>query len=129
MTQFSNNKYDLEERTVKFGESIIDFLKKVQENSINSSSIKQIVRSATSVGANYFEANNASSRNDFRNKIYICKKEANETKYWIRILVKTNPEIIESARISWKEAQELNLIFQKIINTLNENNKSKKLEN
>ena len=115
----NNNHYDLEERTAKFGEDVIDFIKSVKRNSLNDSILKQLIRSATSVGANYCEANNASSKQDFRNKIYICKKEVNETKYWFRMLTKTNPEVKNSARKLWQEAQELNLIFQKIVNSLN----------
>ena len=113
------NNYDLEERTAKFGEDVIDFIKSVKRNSLNDPILKQLIRSATSVGANYCEANNASSKSDFRNKIYICKKEVNETKYWFRMLTKTNPELKNSTRKLWKEAQELNLIFQKIVNSLN----------
>jgi len=116
--QFSN-KFDLEERTAKFSENIISFLKTLKKDIVNEPIIKQLIRSATSIGANYCEANNASSKNDFRNKIYICKKESNETKYWIRMVTNTNPELKEDARKLWKEAQELNLIFQKIVNSLN----------
>ena len=122
MTQFSSSKsnnYDLEERTAKFGEDVVDFIKSIKRNSINDSSIRQLIKSATSVGANYCEANNASSKNDFRNKIYICKKEINETKYWLRILTRINPELKDITRKLWQEAQELNLIFQKIVNSLN----------
>ena len=122
MIQFSNeknNNYDLEERTAKFGESIIDFVKNIDRNSINDSLIKQLIRSGTSIGANYYEANNASSKSDFRNKIYICKKEVNETKYWLRMLTRVDVELKDAARELWKEAQELNLIFQKIVNSLN----------
>ena len=113
------NNYDLEERTAKFSEDVIDFIKSVSRNSLNDSILRQLIRSATSVGANYCEANNASSKQDFRNKIYICKKEINETKYWFRMLVKTNPELKDKARKLWQESQELNLIFQKIVNSLN----------
>ena len=113
------DNYDLEERTAKFSEDVIDFVKSVNRNSLNDSILRQLIRSATSVGANYCEANNASSKQDFRNKIYICKKEINETKYWFRMLVKTNPELKDKAKELWQEAQELNLIFQKIVNSLN----------
>jgi four helix bundle protein len=75
MTQFSNN-YDLEERTAKFGEAVIKFAKKISVNNITKSLINQLIRAATSIGANYMEANCASSKSDFRNKIYICKKES-----------------------------------------------------
>jgi len=114
-----NNNFDLEERTAKFSEDVIDLIKSMKRSSLNDSILKQLIRSATSVGANYCEANNASSKSDFRNKIYICKKEVNETKYWFRMLTKTNPEQKDKARTLWQEAQELNLIFQKIVNSLN----------
>jgi four helix bundle protein len=121
MSKFSNKvaqSYDLEERTARFGEDVIDAVKRIKRDVINDSLIKQLVKSATSIGANYCEANNASSKSDFRNKIYICKKEANETKYWLRMLTRTNPELKDTARKLWQEAQELNLIFQKIVNSL-----------
>lgn len=71
--------YDLEERTAVFGENVIDFIKTLKQNVINVPLISQFIRSATNIGANYCEANNASSKRDFKNKIFICKKEASET--------------------------------------------------
>jgi len=118
----NNSKYDLEERTVKFGEEIIRFSKKVSRNVITLPIISQLIRAGTSVGANYCEANGASSKKDFRNKIYICKKEIQETKYWLRIITEAEPNVKEKARILWKEAQELTLIFGKIVSSLNKNN-------
>jgi len=124
MSQFPNKKseYDLEERTAKFAEVIIEFVKEIKKDYVNLSIITQLIRSGTSVGANYCEANGASSKKDFRNKIHICKKEIQETKYWLRILSKTNPEMKEMAKKIWKEAQELTLIFQKIISSLKKKN-------
>ena len=119
-------KYDLEDRTIKFSEHIIDMLKKIKFDAINKSIINQLVRSATSVGANYCEANGASSKKDFKHKIHICKKEIKETKYWLQLMSKTNPEIKEKIRILWKEAQELTLIFSKITATMS---KSKNIKN
>ena len=84
--------YDLEERSAKFGEEIIKFLKGIPLNEINRPIIKQLIRSATSIGANYMEANAASSKKDFRNKISISRKEANESKHWFRMLAVANPE-------------------------------------
>ena len=75
MNQLPNNRYNLEERTAKFGESVILFCKSINQDTINKPIINQLIRSATSVGANYMEANGASSRKDFANKIFICKKE------------------------------------------------------
>ena len=75
MNELRNKKnYDLEERTAKFGENIIVLCKGVKQDSISKPIINQLVRSATSIGANYMEANGASSKKDFRNKIHICKE-------------------------------------------------------
>lgn len=74
-------KYDLEERTALFGENIIGLAKSLQKNVVNLELIKQIVRSGTSVGANYMEADGAESKKDFRHKIAICRKEVKETKH------------------------------------------------
>jgi four helix bundle protein len=110
--------YDLEERTKKFSKEVIKLLKSISQNSINRSIISQLIRSATSVGANHCEANNASSKKDFRNKIFICKKELQETKYWIEMLSETNLEVKDCLRILWQESHELSLIFNKIANKL-----------
>lgn len=107
-------QYDLEERTAKFGESIIEFVKSLDQNNINYSLVNQIIRSSTSIGANYMEANQASSKRDFRNKIHICRKESNETKHWLRMIAKANLNKVIQCRHLWKEAHELTLIFAKI---------------
>ena len=120
-----NREYDLEERTAMFSEDIIDFVKNIKRDDINRNIISQLVRAVTSTGANYCEANAASSRKDFRNKIYICKKEMNETKYWLRILAKYHPELKGKIRVFWQEAHELHLIFQRITNTLDSNKEFK----
>ncbi len=109
--------YDLEERTAKFGEDVIDFVRTLKRNEINRPLISQIIRSATSIGANYMEANQASSKKDFKNKIRLCRKEANETKHWLRMISKANPEKQNDCRKLWKEAHELTLIFAKISKT------------
>lgn len=107
-------KYDLEERTAVFGENIIEFLQKIPSNSLTTPLITQLIKSSTSIGANYMEANHASSKKDFRNKIAICTKEANETKHWLRMISKAAPQHIEKCRNLWKEAHELTLIFATI---------------
>ena len=124
MTQFSNN-YDLEERTGKFGEDLIKFCKTLHQNTITKPIISQLIRAGTSIGANYMEANAASSRRDFRNKIFICKKEAQETKHWLRMLNQCFPSKKEEIRKLWKECQELTLIFQKITSSLDKKKKTK----
>ncbi len=124
MNQFSENKtYDLEERTARFSENIIEFVKTIKRDDINRNIISQLARAATSIGANYYEANASSSKKDFRNKIYISKKEANETKYWLRLLSAHQPELKEKAKILWKEAHEFHLIFQKVTNTIDNDKK------
>ena len=117
MTEFQN-KYNLEERTGKFGEDIIKFCRSIKQDAITKPIISQLIRSGTSIGANYMEANGASSKKDFRNKIYICKKEAQETKHWLRMIVQCVPDKKEETRVLWKEAQELTLIFGKIVSSL-----------
>ena len=117
-TESKPTKYDLEERTAKFGENIIGFCMTLIQDAISKPLISQIVRSGTSIGANYIEANGASSPKDFRNKIYISKKEAGETKYWLRMITKRFPEQKDTTTMLWKECQELTLIFQKIVSTL-----------
>ncbi len=117
MDQFSN-KYDLEERTARFGEAVIKFCQSLRQDIISKPLISQLVRSGTSVGANYMEANGASSKPDFRNKIFICKKEAQETKHWLRMLAGYFPERKEDIGKLWQECQALTMIFQKITSTL-----------
>lgn len=81
------SKYDLEERTAKFGEAIIKFAKKIPVNKVTERVIPQLVGAGTSVGANYCEADDAESAKDFIHKIGICKKEARESKHWLRMTV------------------------------------------
>lgn len=115
MPQFEN-KYDLEDRTTQFSSELIVFCKPCSKDVITTPIISQLIRSGTSIGANYREANGASSRKDFQNKIFICKKEAKETLYWLELIERTFDEERqkERARKLWKEAKELTLIFSKI---------------
>jgi len=107
--------YDLENRTAKFAESIIDLVKNIKINPINKRIIPQIVASSGSVGANYCEANEAESKKDFVHKMAIAKKEIKETKHWLRLLVRAENNQGEHIKPIWKEAQELLPIFSKII--------------
>jgi len=115
MSQILNNiKYDLEERTSMFSKNIINFSNKMPLTLTTKPLLQQLIRSATSIGANYCEANGASSRKDFKNKIHTCKKEAKETEYWLELLLKTSPTLNTVSQVLWKEAHELTLIFSKI---------------
>ncbi len=107
--------FDLEERTALFGEKVIAFAKRVPRNEVTGVLVRQIVRSGTSIGANYCEANDAESKKDFRHKIGICRKESKETKHWIRMIVAAEPQLKEEGRVVWQEAKELNLIFGSIL--------------
>ena len=111
-------QYDLEGRTKKFSKEVMEQLTTIKIHDLNRNIITQLSRSVTSVAANYREANAASSRNDFRNKIFICRKEIQETEYWIEMLATTNPGLKEKLRQFWREAHELTLIFNKISSSL-----------
>ncbi|MFA6534068.1 MAG: four helix bundle protein [Patescibacteria group bacterium] len=108
--------YDLGERTAKFGEVIIRFCKNLPYNENTRILTSQLIRAATSVGANYCEADNASSKKDFKYKIGICNREAKETMYWLRMIAAAAPQLKEEIRKYWREVHELNLIFSAIIN-------------
>lgn len=112
--QKERRTYDLEERTAAFGEAVISFAKSLPLNPVTSPLIGQLVRSGTSVGANYCEADDAESKKDFVHKIGICRKESRETKHWLRMIARAIPESKELARPLWREAKELHLIFAAI---------------
>jgi four helix bundle protein len=107
-------KYDLEERTAKFGEEIIEFAKKIPVTPVTQRLIPQLVAAGTAIGSNYCEADDAESAKDFKHKIGICKKEARETKHWFRMIAVATPELKDEARKLWQEAKELHLIFNSI---------------
>ena len=113
--QKNNDKvFDLVERTEQFGEKAIEFAKVIPKNVITLPIISQFIRSATSVGANYMEADCAESKKDFFHKIAIAKKEAKETTHWLRMIAKATPELSEDCRGLWKESHELTLILSSI---------------
>jgi four helix bundle protein len=107
-------RFDLEERTARFGENSIRFAKQVVLNPVTEPLIRQLVRSATSIGANYCEADDSGSKKEFRYRISVCKREARETKHWLRMLAAGAPEHKADARQLWQEAKELHLIFAAI---------------
>lgn len=111
----NDKKYDLEERTARFGEAIIEFAKQLPRDTVTVSLVSQVVRSATSIGANYLEADGAESKKDFRHKIALCKKESKETRHWLRMIAKALPERKDECRRLWQEVQELSLIFSAIL--------------
>ena len=107
--------YDLEDRTARFGEAVIRFCKTIRLNTTNRALVDQLIRAATSVGANYLEADDAESKKDFRHKIALCRKESKEARHWLRMIVASEPDKRDQARQLWQEAKELNLIFGAIV--------------
>lgn len=108
----------LAERTLQFSKDILAFCKAEKVTRISGPLLDQLVRSATSIGANYVEANNAASKADFKNKIFIAKKEAAESKYWLQLLEGEVANLRECQRL-FQECHYLLMILQKIISTLN----------
>ncbi|MEW5805296.1 MAG: four helix bundle protein [Patescibacteria group bacterium] len=119
----SKRVYNLEERSAEFGEAIIDFCKEIPKNYITLPIINQLIRCGTSIGANYCEADCAESKRDFEHKLGICKKEAKEAKYWLRMVSRAAPGLAGRAEELSQEANELQLIFIAIIKK-SRNNKS-----
>ena len=117
-------KFDLAERTAKFGEEIIKFCRKISRGPVTDPLVNQLVKCGTSVGANYSEADDAESKLDFKHKIGICKKESKETRHWLRMIAIAMPNLADEARIYWKESNELNLIFTTIVKNSRLNGKS-----
>jgi four helix bundle protein len=104
--------YDLEERTARFGEAIIDFARRIPAGPLTERIISQLVGAGTSVGANYDEADDAVSKKEFLKCIGTCKKEARESKHCMA--ARAVPELKSDARELWLEARALHLIFAKI---------------
>lgn len=115
MTQVqSPKKYDLEERSAQFGENVIRLCQNIPKTVITTPLINQLIKSATSCGANYSEADDAESKKDFKHKIGICKKESRESKHFLRMMAVAVPAMKLDIQLLWQEAKELNLIFNTI---------------
>ncbi len=117
MAQEKNTKktYDLDARTLEFGKRIVRLAKALSKNTINSVLVSQVVRSGTSVGANYREANEASTKKDLVYRMTLCKKEAKETLYWLDIVTEANRELESRIKPLRQEAGELVKIFAAIV--------------
>ena len=112
-------KYDLEDRTLEFGKRIVKFAKKLPQNTVNFKLIDQFVRSGTSMGANYREANETETTKDFKYRIRICRKEGKETIYWLKLVEEANPDFKEEIKSLLKETKELVKIFASILKKYN----------
>jgi four helix bundle protein len=111
----------LEERASLFAEIVMDFCRSLPLDAVNDPLVRQLVRSATSIGANYCEADEAESKKDFRHKIALCRKEARETKYWLRMIARAAPSHAPRSRVLWREAKEIHLILCAIVRTTDKN--------
>lgn len=107
--------YDLEERTFKFAKQVISFIKMLPRTTANIEISKQLVRSSGSVGANYIEANEALGKKDFLLHIKISRKEAKESRYWLRLLEIEDAALDGKRQVLTGEAQELMNIFGVIL--------------
>jgi four helix bundle protein len=115
MNETQNSKpFDLEERTFKFAKTINGYVKMLSRTIVNVEISKQLVRSGGSVGANYIEANESLGRKDFIMRIKICRKEAKETIYWLK-LSEPQSEGETEKNLLIKEATELMKIFGSIV--------------
>lgn len=116
MLKTQNQKpYDLEERTLEFGKRIIRMCKAVVQGTINNTLVQQVMRSGTSIGANYREANETETKKDFCFRMRICRKEAKETMYWLLLIIEANPTMTKRIEPLIQEAQELVKITAAII--------------
>ncbi|MFO7789703.1 MAG: four helix bundle protein [Bacteroidales bacterium] len=116
--KMTNSKpvYNLEERTFQFAKQVRLFKKKLPKNTANIEDSKQLVKSSGSVGANYIEANESLSKKDFIMRVKICRKEAKESAYFLRLIYETNAAEFEKEGIDLHdEAIQLKKIFSSII--------------
>ena len=105
--------YDLEKRTAHFGEAVIDFAKTIPQTAVTSRLISQLVGAATSVGANYVEADDAISKREFLKNIGTCRKEAREVKHFLRMAVRALPELKGQASRYGLKPENCTLSFRK----------------
>ena len=116
MTEAQNSKhYDLEDRTLKFAKEVIHFVGMLPKKIANIEIMKQLIRSSGSVGANYIEANEALSKKDFAMRIKICRKEAKESRYWLRLIEVRGEDAEKRKQSLVSEATELMKIFGSIV--------------
>jgi four helix bundle protein len=108
------DKADLEERTKRFALRVIGFVAELPKSKVKDVLGYQLLKSGTSIGANYREANRAESRNDFIHKTGIVEKEAAETRYWLELSQETRLGSAQELRWFLQESAELLAIFTSI---------------
>ena len=116
MNEIQKSKpYDLEDRTLEFSKRLIRICKELPKNTINFKLVDQIIRSGTSMGSNYREANETETKKDFQFRMRLCRKEGKETIYWFNLIIEANPEFREKIIILLQETTELVKIFASIL--------------
>jgi four helix bundle protein len=117
MTKSENTKtYDLEERTFEFAKICRAFAKRLPKTTANIEDGRQLIKASGSVGANYIEANESLSKKDFLMRVKISRKEAKESRYWLRLLDTGDPDDLDRERGKLiTEATELMNIFGAIL--------------
>jgi four helix bundle protein len=117
MTKTQNSKqYDLEDRTLAFAKRVRGLVKRLPKTLANVEDGRQLIKASGSVGANYNEANEAISKKDFILRIKICRKEAKESKYWLKLIDTEEEAELENERQDLeREASELTSIFGSIV--------------
>lgn len=110
--------YNLEERTFEFARDCRFLVRKLFKSTSNNEDGKQLIKSSGSVGANYIEANEKLGEKDLKFRLKISRKEAKESKYWLRLLGDLNDDLKEEINILTQEAEELRKILSAIINKI-----------
>jgi four helix bundle protein len=114
--KFRTKQYDLEDRSFIFAKDVRVFVKKIPKTVANIEDTKQVVRASGSVGANYIEANESLSKKDFIMRIKICRKEAKESRYWLKLIDSGSDSTVQKNRNDLiQEATELTSIFGAIV--------------
>lgn len=117
-SNYQNNKheFDLERRTLGFAKEIVIFCKSLTFNTVNNKLIDQIIRSGSSVGANYREANDCLGKKDFIHRLRISRKESKETIFWLELILVANPDKKEIIGNLINECTQIRNILSSIIN-------------
>ena len=118
----NTKRFDLEERTLLFAKKVRVFVSSLPKTVANLEDIKQLIRASGSVGANYIEANESLSKKDFYMRIKICRKEAKESGYWLRLVDVGTAQALKAERDALiQEAHELTCIFGAIVSKASKN--------
>src|ERR1044071_7095302 len=115
-TEGRTRRYDLEDRTFLFAQTVRTLVKRIPKTIGNIEDLKQVVRSSGSIGANYIEANESLSKKDFLMRIKICRKESKECRYWLQLIEAGDDSNLEKTKsVLIQEATELTSIFGAIL--------------